>query len=299
MKNNLKLFISSLIIILTLTSSQTTHGMEVLKPITQDLKRPLKRAYVLGVSSDSDTTEDARQKRRRGKEIRENPFKRCPKEIRVYILERAVINNYLSNVHIHSLKLVCQEWHGIISKDFVDRAILSAYELLGCGEIYKRFLKGVLIYRPQEGSDVGMVTLPIAALKDPLEGRFNLSQCGDIGKYLSISTGYRKKKKAENENKVEIWFAPRFLITKELNMTPKHLQEIYGSWKDSAEVGIFWTWGGWDDSDNYDYLTTKNMDNLSKVSLYENWQRSNQSTAFLFHRALRRIPRCADFMLIL
>ncbi len=125
-------------------------------------------------------------------------------------------------------------------------------------QIYERFLKGVLIYRPQEGSDVGMVKLPIVALGNPLEGTFDLSQCGDAGKYLSISTGYRKEKKPENEDKVEIWFAPRFLIEKELKTTAKHFQEIYGNWNENAEVGMFWTWWN-DDLKYFDYLTTKNI----------------------------------------
>ncbi|MBL8677229.1 MAG: hypothetical protein JNJ47_07430, partial [Alphaproteobacteria bacterium] len=75
--------------------------------------------------------------------------------------------------------------------------------------VYERFLRGILVYRPQEGSDVGMIEMPIADLANPLEGIFDLSRCGDAGNYLSIATGYRKGKKAENANKVEVWLAPR------------------------------------------------------------------------------------------
>ena len=82
----------------------------------------------------------------------------------------------------------------------------------GYEKIYERFRNGVLIYRPKKGSDEGMIKLRIADLENPLDGTFDLSRCGHVMKYLSISTGYRKRKKVENASKVEIWFAPRFLI---------------------------------------------------------------------------------------
>jgi len=103
---------------------------------------------------------------------------------------------------------------------------------------------------------------------------FDLSRCGDTDKYLSISTGYRKAKKPENANKVEIWFVPRFLIEKELKTTAKHFQAIFGNWKETAEVGIFWSWGEYDDLSWYDYWTTEYIENLSKINLYENWKKS-------------------------
>jgi len=142
----------------------------------------------------------------------------------------------------------------------------------GYEAIYQRFLNGKLIYRPNEGSDVGKIELPISALQNPLEGKFDLSQCGDAGKYLSISTGYRKWKKVENANKAEIWIAPRFLIEKELNTTAAYLQKIYGKWNAKAPVGIFWTMGTWDNLSYLDSLTTENMDELSNDNLYEKWR---------------------------
>ena len=131
----------------------------------------------------------------------------------------------------------------------------------------------MLIYRPNEGSDVGMVKLPIRELINPLEETFDLSRCGDTGKYLSIATGYRKGKRPENINKMEIWFAPRFLIEKELHTTAAHFKPIMANWKqEQAPVGMFWTWGKWDDM-WYDYLTTESMDNLSKIDLCKNWEK--------------------------
>jgi hypothetical protein len=140
----------------------------------------------------------------------------------------------------------------------------------GHEEIYRKFLRGALIYRPNgDGNDAGIVTLPIRDLANPLEGTFNLSSCGNAGSHLSISTGYWKIRRPENAEKVEIWLAPRFLIEKDLDTTAKHFQPIFGNWKESAEVGLFWTWGGWGDIGMYDYLTTQNMDDLSKNNLYD------------------------------
>lgn len=206
-----------------------------------------------------------------------NNIENCPKEIRTRILTEAVKDNYVNLnftnflQRVLSLKEVCKEWNEIIDKDFVHDAMH-----LVCKQICPEFLNGKLIYRPVVGSDEGMIELLISKLWNPLRGTFDLSGCGDTYNYLSISTGYRKGKRAENASKVEIWFAPRVLIEKELNTTAKHFQEIFPSnWNESAPVGMFWTWGGWENrSDNFDYLTTESMDNLSKIDLYKNWKKS-------------------------
>jgi hypothetical protein len=143
----------------------------------------------------------------------------------------------------------------------------------GYENLYQRFLNGILIYQPKEGKAVERIHLPIAALENPLEGTFDLSRCGDASRYLRISTGYRKEKKAGYAGKLEVWFTPRFLIEKELKTTASHFQKIYDQWNDSAPVGIFWTWGGWDSSNVWcDYLTTQSMDKLSRINLHENWK---------------------------
>ncbi|WP_032113622.1 hypothetical protein [Candidatus Paracaedibacter symbiosus] len=59
------------------------------------------------------------------------------------------------------------------------------------------------------------------------------------------------------------------MIEKKLTTTAGHFQRIFGKWSDKAPVGIFWTWGGWDDLTWYDYLTTQNYDELSIDNLYE------------------------------
>ena len=175
--------------------------------------------------------------------------------------------------------------HGCTAADFGNQELIYTDEPIkvfdhyppvaqGHEEIYDRFLNGKLIYRPNPGSDEGKVELRIADLADPLEGTFDLSRCGDMEKHLSISTGYRKGKRLENARKVEIWFAPRFLIEKELNDAASHFAPIMRNWKQEALVGIFWTWGGWDHLADYDYLTTETMDDLSKINLYENGKKA-------------------------
>jgi len=121
---------------------------------------------------------------------------------------------------------------------------------------YPRFLNGKLIYKPDPNSDEGMVVLPIADLANPLDGEFDLSPCGNAGEHLSIYTGYRKGKRPENKDKVEIWFAPHVLIEKNLAGSASHFKDIMGSWDASkAPVGTFFTWGGWDNLGWYDYAT--------------------------------------------
>lgn len=88
--------------------------------------------------------------------------------------------------------------------------------------IYTRFLKGTLIYGPNPQNGQG-IELKISDLINPLEGMFDLSQCGHTSEFVSISTGYRKEMKLENKGKYEIFLAPRFMIEKKLALFSHHL----------------------------------------------------------------------------
>jgi hypothetical protein len=144
--------------------------------------------------------------------------------------------------------------------------------VIGNEEIYRRFIQGKLIYKPDPNSDTGKLEFPISDLASPLEGNFDLTGCGESSQYLSISTGYRKGKKAQNSNKIEIWIAPRFLIEKEINSTAIHFQPIMDEWNSAAApIGVFWTWGDWDDIGWYEYLATESNATLSNDNLYEKW----------------------------
>lgn len=139
----------------------------------------------------------------------------------------------------------------------------------GYEDIYRRFIGGKLIYRPHPKSDIGKIELPFAALGDQLlEGEFDLSECGNTSQHISINTGYRKGKIAKNTNKVEIWICPRFLIERNLGKSASHFKDIMSDWSATkSPVGIFWTWGGWDDLKYYNYLITNSMKLDMKICL--------------------------------
>ena len=138
-----------------------------------------------------------------------------------------------------------------------------------------RVYYGKLIYKPNSNNDDGKIELLISGLKHPLKGEFDLSKCGGTGEDLSINMGYRKGKNSKNAKKVEIWFAPRFLIAKYLGTTASHFKPIMDDWKpEKAPVGIFFTWGGGDNLGWYDYLTTESMDVLSSGNLFQKYKKA-------------------------
>jgi hypothetical protein len=233
----------------------------------------------------------------------------CSPEVAYKFLTEVAKDNYVKHdftqfiESVRNLKEVCSQWNLIIDEDFMHEAMV-----LGCKQICPEFLNGKLIYRPKLRSDEGMIELKISDLWNPLGGTFNLSQCGDTGNYLSISTGYRKVKKAENPNKLEIWFTPRFLVEKEIQGTAGYFKEVFpAKWQTTALVGIIWTWGGWEClSDSFDYLTTENTDNLSKIDLYENWKKAawgrvarrddGRWMVLAWHELSMITPSCFTFM---
>lgn len=199
---------------------------------------------------------------------------RISKDVRHLIVKQASYEQCLENKSPVNLALVCKEWRGIIVDDMqVGQPSWKAwYGVIGHEDIYERFLKGVLVYRPTEGSDVGKIELPIAALTNPLGSPFDLSKCGDTGQYLSIATGYRKGKKTENAKKVEIWLAPRFLIEKELQGKAWHFAPIMSAWDvQKAPIGLFFNRGEWIDLRHYDYLTSLDWDSITSENLYKKW----------------------------
>lgn len=108
-----------------------------------------------------------------------------------------------------------------------------------------------------------------------LEGTFNLRGYGDADKYLSISTGYRKGYIEANANKTEIWIVQKSIVQRDIRTTGYHpLQEIMDKW--TAPYGIFYTWGGWQDLKRYDYLVTKNPQDISGKNLKDLWEKSTR-----------------------
>ena len=141
----------------------------------------------------------------------------------------------------------------------------------GNEEIYERFLRGSLIYRPT-GSDVGKIELPIADFltqgQNPFESTFDLSKCGNAAMYLSISTGYRRAVKPENSNKWEVFITPKFLIEAHKTTTAAHYTNISNAtW--SAPFAVIQNYGGWNNLGDYSYHVTLSDIDLNSKNLYE------------------------------
>lgn len=206
------------------------------------------------------------------------------------IILKQIANNYFLDIEsnhnksfkaVYSLKFVCKGWNIIVDKHFVHNAIKLAYEKLGYVEEYQRYYEGELTYTTEKGEKV---VLRIADLVNPLGGEFDLSKCGIVDRFLSINTGYKQKKRAKNETKLEIWFAPRFLIEKELNVTASHFERIFPSWLDTAPVGLLWTVGEWGNLWCIDYLTTKNSDSISNNNLQILWNDRKSQNNYTLHK---------------
>ncbi len=176
-----------------------------------------------------------------------------------------------------NLRQVCKHWQSIFDQgtkfnedrnQFWINELVSAYDTIGHGDICRRFLNGVLKYTPDVGEGLQIIDLRIIDLKKPFAGEINLSKCGNAGTHLSISTGYRKGKKQENENKLEIWFAPWFVINRDIQGPASHFNPIFNTWNGTvAPIGIFWTGGWWNCLDDYCYLTNKDIDFISSNNL--------------------------------
>jgi hypothetical protein len=153
---------------------------------------------------------------------------------------------------------------------YVRKGVLISEIVKGYEDIYRQFLRGKLIYKPDPKSDAGRIEIPFSSCVDPstLEGTFDLSRCGDMGKYVSIATGCRLKKNLANDMKREIWLVPRFLVEHSHNS----FKNIIDKWPQNCPVGIFWVWGSWDNLDWYDYLTNASIDDIISKDLYENWR---------------------------
>jgi len=144
-----------------------------------------------------------------------------------------------------------------------------------------------VVYKHDPTSDVGLITLKIADLPNPLGGTFDLSKCGESGQFLGISTGYRKGRKPENQNKVEIWVAPKFMIAKKLKSLARHFERIIDDdcWNEAvAPVGLFFTWGGWDNLRWYHYLTRMSAPEISSQNLFENWKATRSWVSLDFYQ---------------
>jgi hypothetical protein len=146
------------------------------------------------------------------------------------------------------------------------------YGATGHEEALNQFLNGKLMYKPTQDNEEGKIDFKISDLKSPFAGKFDLSQCGDASKYLPIMADFREKKPEENKDKVEVWFAPRFLIEKFQCSTAKHFKPILGEWDGkTTPLGLFFTLGSWENLSWYEYVTDKRSTQTSNKNLYVSW----------------------------
>lgn len=276
MKNHFKRLSTSLIVALSFASSQASWGMD---NNDENNNQPITVKQVPTWSKDT------------------GPFSKLPQYVGKKILDMAIYQQAIDNGKSPgNIETTCKVFRDIIVSDtekfnkkenyvYVFNTRFSFLEGLKLHynittqeqiEVFNKIYNGKLIYKPDPNSDTEMIILPISGLKHPFQGKFDLSKCGDTGQYISINLGYRKKMNSKNAKKVEIWVAPRFLIKKELNANASHFQPIMDTWQQGqAPVGMFWTWGGWENLDSYDYLKSSTTDELSKINLLENWQKSD------------------------
>jgi hypothetical protein len=219
-------------------------------------------------------------------ENKETDFNDLPRPVKALIFEYAA-----RDTKPEDLRLVCKDWQKTMDgKEIVvtkkrkrtsyagigpvwKKCIHAWYGFTGHEDVVNQFLNGKLVYKPNKDNNDGMIELRISDLKNPFECEFDLSKCGDAGKYIAIMTGFRKGKYDANKNKVEIWIAPRFLIEKFLESSATHFKPIMNGWNEkNSMLGIFYTWGNWDELSWYEYLTDKSMHDISLKNLRENWE---------------------------
>jgi len=193
------------------------------------------------------------------------------------ILEIAVQDNCHEFGFAGNIGSVCTAWNNFVNEK---RYTSPLYKNLKVGLqtkcLYDMFCNGGLIFRPTLGSDEGMIVLKISDLTNPSEGIFELPvDYGDALKRLSILTGYRKGKIAENEDKVEIWFAPREFIKQELKEgRAKQFERMFPRWKPNAQIGIFRTWANDDNLSWFDDLTDLDNFTLCSQNLHVTFKRA-------------------------
>ena len=141
----------------------------------------------------------------------QHSFNRLPMKDQDTILESAAFDVVAKEGDLSELALVCKHWNDFVTKEqhrIKKSWLRGLYNIIDPKEIeiFEKFYNGALIYRPDPESNEGMVTLFISALKNPLEGTFNLSTFGGTGDYLSIATGFRKVMISSNSSQfVTMW----------------------------------------------------------------------------------------------
>lgn len=280
MKNPFKRLSTSLIVALSFAASQASWGMD---------NNDEKNNQPITVKQEPTWSKDT------------GPFSKLPRYLGKKILDMTIYQQaFETGKSPGNIEATCKVFHNIIGEDTKtfnqnikldekERSLLQFntrfafleglkvhYNITNQEqiEVFNKIYNGKLIYKPNPNSDNEKIELLISGLKHPLKGEFDLSQCGGTGEALSINMGYRKGQNSKNGEKIEIWFAPWFLIAKDLDTTASHFKPIMDKWKpEQAPVGIFFTCGRGYNLSWYDYLTTESTDEVSKGNLFQKYER--------------------------
>jgi hypothetical protein len=215
-------------------------------------------------------------------EKKETQFNDIPRDVEAMIFEYAARDTKPGD-----LRLVCKDWQKTMDgreivttkqgTKYADigpvwkKCVHAWYGFTGHEDALNQFLNGKLVCKPNKDNDEGRIEFKISDLRNPFAGQFDLSKCGNAGKYIAIMTGFRKEKIKENKDKVEVWLAPRALIEKFRGSTAKHFEKVLTAWDGkTAPLGLFYTWGNWENLSWCEYLTEKTINEISSKNLYEN-----------------------------
>jgi hypothetical protein len=133
-----------------------------------------------------------------------------------------------------------------------------------------------LIYLPDPAGESDKIDIPFSSLVNPARGEFSLLNCGNLGRFISINTGYKQRYQEQNAQKLEIFIALRGLVEKDLEGPAAHLKPIWHKWSPSCPIGVFYSLGYSKNLNEYDYFM---RESLNDMNLYTCW-----------HQALSSLP---------
>lgn len=188
------------------------------------------------------------------------------------------------------LRLVCSEWRNIINYGALEGEVVqykiigrvwkdcihAFYGVQGHENLLNTILNAAIIYRPHPSSDDKMVRLSFSDLKNPFNGTFDLSVCGNDANYLVITTDvnrFFKIKEEENQYRIVVLIALRQMIEQKINSLAKPFAPIMTGWDAAkAPVGLFWRWSyDSDDVTSWDYLITSSLTAISSRRIIDHW----------------------------
>nr|MBP6986614.1 hypothetical protein [Alphaproteobacteria bacterium] len=110
-----------------------------------------------------------------------------PREALLIIAKHATIQRCFENKSIVNLALVCRDWGSLFKVGTPLWKLTHGITTPEKAEIFRRFMNGVLIYKPNpgEGDYTDGISFPIRRLPNPLGSAFDISQCGNADRNLS------------------------------------------------------------------------------------------------------------------